>query len=65
MRASNADVEEGHLSTLLVHYATISYRLGAEKIAINPATEGMVGNEQAHALLTRTYRSPWVVENMV
>ena len=61
----NADIEEGHLSTLLVHYATISYRLGGEKLTINPATEGIVGNERAQALLTRTYRSPWVVENIV
>ena len=31
----NADIEEGHRSVLLAHYATISYRLGGEKLTID------------------------------
>ena len=57
----NADIEAGHLSTLLVHYAMISYRLGGQKLVIDPKTETIVGNREASALLTRTYRKPWVV----
>jgi len=61
----NADVEAGHLSTLLVHYATISYRLGGQKLIVDPKTEGFVDNPRATALLKRTYRKPWVVEETV
>ena len=34
-RKPNADVLEGHLSALLIHYANISYRLGGEKVEID------------------------------
>lgn len=57
----NADIEAGHLSTLLVHYAMISYRLGGQKLLIDPKTEGILGNPEATALLKRTYRHPWIV----
>ena len=61
----NADIEAGHLSTLLVHYAMISYRLGGQKLLIDPKTEGILGNPEATALLKRTYRHPWVVPDAV
>ena len=61
----NGDIEQGHLSTLLCQYANISYRLGGEKLAIDPATERILGNDRANALLKREYRPPWVVPNEV
>ena len=64
-RTPNADIEAGHLSTLLVHYATISYRLGGQKIAIDPKTEQIVGNPHAMGLFRREYRKPWVVPEAV
>jgi len=64
-RTPNADIEAGHLSTLLVHYATISYRLGGRKIAIDPKTEQIVGDPEAMGLFRRDYRKPWVVPETV
>ncbi len=61
----NADVLEGHRSALLVHYGNISYRLGGEKIEIDPATERIVGNEAAEQYFRREYRAPWVVPEEV
>ena len=61
----NADVEEGHRSTLLAQYANISLRLGGEKLAIDPKTERIVGNEKAARMMRRTYRRPWVIEDEV
>ncbi len=61
----NADIQEGHLSTLLVHYANISYRLGGQKLVIDPKTEHIVDNNQAMKLFKREYRKPWVVEEEV
>ena len=63
-KTPNADIETGHLSTLLVHYAMISYRLGGEKLVIDAETEGIVDNQRASALLKRAYREPWVVEEI-
>ena len=57
----NADILEGHRSTLLCQYANISYRLGGEKLIIDPKTERCAGNERANALLKREYREPYVV----
>lgn len=61
----NAGIAEGHLSMLLVHYAMISYRLGAEKLSVDPRTEQIVGNPRAMELYTRDHRKPWVVEDNV
>jgi predicted dehydrogenase len=61
----NADVEEGHLSTLLVHYAMISCRIGGQKLAIDPKTEAFIGNAEATALFKREGRKPWIVPDDV
>ena len=61
----NADIQEGHRSTLLAHYANISYRLGGEKLIIDPKSEEIVGNEKAMALFKRNYRKPYVIEDEV
>ena len=61
----NADIEAGHLSMLLLHYATISYRLGGQKIAIDPRTEQVVDNPRAMELFRRDGRKPWVIPEVV
>lgn len=57
----NADIEEGHRSTLLSQYANISYRLGGRKLSIEPDAETCRGDQEANALLRREYRAPWIV----
>jgi predicted dehydrogenase len=61
----NADIAEGHRSALLVHYATMSYRLGGQKLTIDPKTEQVVGNPEAMKFFKREYRKPWVVPDEV
>ena len=61
----NADVEQGHLSTLLVHYAMISCRIGGQKLAIDPATEAIANNAQAMEFFKRQGRAPWLVPEEV
>jgi len=56
----NADIEEGHLSSVLVHLANISYRLG-RTIDFDPARERIVGDEEASRMMSRAYRAPFVV----
>lgn len=49
-----------HLEDNGVKLADTKLQFG-QKIAINPATETIVGNDQASALLTREYRAPFEV----
>jgi len=61
----NADIEEGHHSVLLAHYATISYRLGGQKLVIDPKTEEIVGNTDAMKFFKREYRKPYEISEQV
>ena len=49
----------------MTHYANISYRLGGQKLVIDPQTEQIVDNDDATALFKRSYRKPWVIEEEV
>jgi len=61
----NADIEEGHLSTLLCHLGNISYRVGNRRLAFDGTTETFVNDEEANRLVKRNYRDPWVVPEKV
>jgi predicted dehydrogenase len=61
----SADIEEGHRSTLLCQLANISYRLGGRKLSVDPASETIVDDAEANALLRREYRPPWVVPDEI
>jgi predicted dehydrogenase len=61
----NADVEQGHYSTLLFHMANVSYLVGNRQLSLDPKTETFVDAPDANAHLKRTYRSPWVVPDDV
>jgi len=59
------DIEIGHRSTLLAHYATISYRLGGQKLMIDPKTEKILDNPEAMKLFKREYRKPYEIPENV
>ena len=61
----NADIEEGYRSTLLVHYSTISHRLGGAKLEINQNDGTILNNPAAAQYWKREYRSPYVVPENV
>jgi predicted dehydrogenase len=60
----NAEIEEGAASTVLVHLANISYRLG-RTIHLDPDTMTAKGDEEANRMFTRSYRKPFVVPEKV
>ena len=64
-KTPNADIQEGHRSTLLSHYATISYRLAGQKLLIDPQTEEIKDNPEAMKFFKREYRSPYVIPDEV
>ncbi|MFH1737942.1 MAG: Gfo/Idh/MocA family oxidoreductase [bacterium] len=61
----NADIEEGHLSTVLCHLGNISYRVGSRKLYYDGKTETFIDDNEANQLVKRTYREPWVVPEEV
>ena len=60
----NAEVEEGAASTVLVHLANISYRVG-RTINFDPKTMAILSDAEASKLMTREYRKPFVVPEKV
>ena len=60
----NAEIEEGHLSSALVHLSNISYRLG-RSIQFDPIKEQIIRDPEAQAMLRRKYRQPFVVPEKV
>jgi predicted dehydrogenase len=60
----NAEIEEGAASTVLVHLANISYRVG-RTIHFDPKTMTITGDSEASKLTTREYRKPFVVPEKV
>jgi len=60
----NAEIEEGAISTVLLHLANTSYRLG-RPLYFNDKTMQCTGDEEANRMLTRIYRAPYIVPEKV
>jgi predicted dehydrogenase len=60
----NAPIEEGAISTTLVHLANISYRLG-RTLDFDAASYSVRGDAEANRMFRREYRAPFVVPDKV
>ena len=60
----NANMREGFYSSALPLLANISYRLGRE-LKFMGGHEKFANDPEADAMLTRIYRPPYVVPNVV
>ncbi len=60
----HCEILDGHMSTALCHLANISYRLGRQ-VTFDPPTETFGGDKEANAYLTRDYREPYVLPEVV
>jgi predicted dehydrogenase len=56
--ANTANAEVAHRSCALVHLGEIAYRTG-RAIRFDPQAEAILGDDEANAMLTKTYRKPW------
>ncbi len=56
----DCDIAEGHLSASIGHLGVISYRTG-RKLEFDPEKEKFINDTEADKLLTREYRSPYVM----
>ena len=57
----NAEIEEGHKSTLLCHLGNIAYRNG-RTLNCNPANGKILDDVESMALWSRDYEKGWEVE---
>lgn len=64
MSLQHGPVESGHLSSALAHLGNISYRLGRQ-LNFDPVAERFIGDEDANNMLTRDYRSPYVLPDKI
>ena len=53
-----ADIEQGYISTASCILANVAMQLG-RTLSWDPATQRVVGDEEANRLLRRPYRQPW------
>jgi predicted dehydrogenase len=60
----NADILEGHRSSALCHLGNIAYRQG-RSLKFDPESETFGSDEAANAMLTREYRSPFIMPESV
>jgi predicted dehydrogenase len=60
----HADILEGFMSAALPALSNISYRLGRE-LTFDGATEKFVKDKEADKMLTREYRKPYIVPEVV
>ena len=60
----NADILDGHKSTVMCHLANISYRVGRE-LTFDDHNERFVDDDQANGYITRNYRYPYIVPEKV
>ncbi|MEM8865778.1 MAG: Gfo/Idh/MocA family oxidoreductase [Planctomycetota bacterium] len=60
----NGPIETAHTSSALAHLGNIAYRVG-RRLEFDPQTETFAGDTEANAMLTRNYRSPFIVPEVV
>ncbi|MCL4794343.1 MAG: Gfo/Idh/MocA family oxidoreductase [Bryobacteraceae bacterium] len=60
----HAEIEQTHLSTALCHLGNIAYRTGRD-LRFDPVRMQFTNDTEANRLLTRDYRAPYVVPEVV
>ncbi len=60
----NGPVESAHLSSALAHLGNIAYRTG-RVLTFNPESETFVNDPEADKMLSRNYRAPYTVPDIV
>ena len=64
MSIQNGPVESGHLASALAHLGNISYRLGRQ-LTFDPVAERFTSDEDANNMLTKQYRSPYLLPEKI
>ncbi|MFC7523095.1 Gfo/Idh/MocA family protein [Parapedobacter sp. GCM10030251] len=63
-KLAKGDIREGFYSCALIHLGNIAYRVG-RTLNFDPVAMKFINDPEADALLTREYRSPFIVPDVV
>lgn len=63
-KLAKGDIREGFYSCALIHLGNIAYRVG-RTLDFDPVAMKFINDPEADALLTREYRSPFIVPDVV
>lgn len=63
-KLAKGDIREGFYSCALIHLGNISYRLG-RSLGFDPVKMKFINDPEADAMLTREYREPFVIPEVV
>jgi predicted dehydrogenase len=63
-KLQNGTAVEGHHAAGMAHLANISYKLG-RKMNFDPKTEKFINDKEGNAMLSRKYRAPYVMPEIV
>ncbi|MGO8748400.1 MAG: Gfo/Idh/MocA family protein [Thermoguttaceae bacterium] len=61
----NGDIEQGHYSACLEHFANVAYRSGSRHLTFDQKSETFLDNRAANRLLKPAYRGPYRVPDEV
>jgi predicted dehydrogenase len=61
----NANLEQSHLSALLVHSANIAYRTGNKQLLYDEQNEKFTDNDEANKLLRVSYREKYTIPEKI
>ena len=64
-KTPNGEIEQGHLSACLEHFANIAYRTGNQRLVFDATTETFVDNPAANKLLRPKYRKHYRIDEEV
>ncbi len=61
----NANIEQGHRSSCLIHLANVSFRVGEKKLLFDPEKERFENSSFANELSRGQYRPPFIIPDEV
>ena len=61
----NANIIEGHKSSVITHLANMSYRMGCKQLLFDPETESILNDADANKLISREYRKGFEIPAQV
>ncbi len=64
-KTPNANIEQGHLSASLVHFANLSYRVGEQQLDIDPKTGAILNSPEAMQIDMGTYRPDFELPEVI
>jgi hypothetical protein len=64
-KVANADIQKCYKSSIHVHLANLSYRVGEKQLYFDSTTERMINSEEANIISKGTYRKGYEIPEII